>query len=138
MFKKSLIVLFLVMAVAGFSMSSVCANNDGIIGNRIPTKLTLNPINNVILKDTVNISGHLNKDVIGVKNGIVNQPILITVQHSANKIIFRTSTDHNGVFSLAYTPLNTGLYNIVAEFRGNNQYRGSEDNGRFNVDKFII
>jgi hypothetical protein len=136
MFKKSLIVLFLVMVVAGFSMSSVCATNDGING-KFPTKLTLDPISKVILKDTVNISGRLDKKLIGVNSSIANQPISITIirfsDRSSEK--FKTTTDDKGVFSLAYTPSNTGFYEVVAIFNGNLVYRASVGIGIFNVVK---
>jgi hypothetical protein len=92
--------------------------------------LTLNNIPPTTVNTSVNITGNLTNDNMGIANKTIT--INITLPNGTIKE-FNTTTNSTGDYNYSYTPLIYGEYNVTTNFMGDNYYNPSNCSTEFNA-----
>ncbi|PAV06618.1 C1 family peptidase [Methanosphaera cuniculi] len=100
--------------------------------DKLKTTLKQNPINTTKINQTIEISGQL-KDEYGIP--LINHEVTIII----NDNIRQTTTINNrGEYKINYTPNKAGKNNITVIFRETQEYKSTQINTTFNVEKLDV
>ncbi|MDO5822395.1 Ig-like domain repeat protein [Methanosphaera sp.] len=97
-------------------------------GKKHDTQITLNPIENTHIDDSIEISGILT-DVNGTV--LTNKNIIITIDNQQHTI----TTDDNGKYSITHTLTSSGEKTVLVTYDGDTAYNPSSNQTSFNVRK---
>ena len=100
--------------------------------NKIKTTLKQNPVNTTKINQTIEISGQLINEY---RVPLTNQEVTIII----NDNIKQTTTINNrGEYKINYTPNKAGKNNITVIFKETEQYKSTQINSTFNVEKLNV
>ena len=97
-------------------------------GKKHDTQITLNPIENTHIDDSIEISGILT-DVNGTV--LTNKNIIITIDNQQHTI----TTDDNGKYRITHTITSSGEKTVLVTYDGDTAYNPSSNQTSFNVRK---
>ena len=97
-------------------------------GKKHDTQITLNPIENTHIGDSIEISGILT-DVNGTV--LTNKNIIITIDNQQHTI----TTDDNGKYRITHTITSSGEKTVLVTYDGDTAYNPSSNQTSFNVRK---
>ena len=95
-------------------------------GKKHDTQITLNPIENTHIDDSIEISGILT-DVNGTV--LTNKNIIITIDNQQHTI----TTDDNGKYRITHTITSSGEKTVLVTYDGDTAYNPSSNQTSFNV-----
>ena len=90
--------------------------------------MTIEPVANSSVGDTIVITGHLED---GMGNNIVNRNITVSI----GETVLSNTTDANGDYTVYYTSTVNGTFTAIANYKGNNSVNPMSVETTFNVTK---
>jgi hypothetical protein len=94
----------------------------------VEAKLTLNPIHDIVYRDTINITGKLaNTEGVAFSN--------CKVYVNLNGVKKQLITDKTGLFTISMEATKAGLNTLKVDYKGNSKYNATSLTQTFNVTK---